>query len=618
VALAATAATIWWQRRPPSISKTAVEQSLARELGKRGLSLSSVSFQTSSQHGGIADVYATLIAKLDRPLYVSVPTERYLQEELKIDATVNKRIAELTSAKEARRLLELAGLTSPPLDVTKVSVVKVGTPPGNTFNGMANFTASKSSGTWDVSVRSISLPSWPADQRPRENFAGEVFDVSRDDDRARLRSLVDAQPKILAQLEQARGAYVAEVMAQHKRQEELLVPFFRPGAIFTGTMAGRTANEKKPIYLEVTEAVGGSGTHPLKAIIHNDGGWGDGRLFEGEWKFEVARERFELSLVSRSDQMTRNGGPVLDDPKMVNLELVIDSDRVSGQLGASAIQFTRVPDADTERVKRAASPDYFAMLGAMVPDAYYSGSVKLSEASTQQILLRVMRAADATKSIEVVLQDPEREAWQLKLTGPLIGNRHREANWPLRLAEVRDATPPGIPAKSLAPQFRALPLRMENGALIGSYRNQTFRLEPLSSGEAARRLRATASWRQAFNSAIRPGGVIDGTAVDPTKALRSSLRLRVLSMDSAKGTIETRLESIQSPTLFRNVSGKVFADAGTLSLAFDMRANTYGIARTATEPWFKGGRDSLTLAVDGLALTGQDGHNWSFEFKLDR
>lgn len=615
-ALGVIAVTVWWQRRPPSISKASVEKVLMHELGKHGLTLSSVSFQTSAKHGGIADVYANLTAKLTHPLYVSVPAEKPLQDEFKLDAVVNKRIAELTSAKEGPRLLELAALPSRPPDLTKVSLVKLGTPAGNTFNGMAGLTASQSSGHWEVAVRSISVPGLLMNQRPREQFPGDVFDISRDDDRARLRALVDEQPKILARLEKARGTYVAEVMVQHKQQEVTLIPLFRPGTIFTGTLPGRTANDKKPIYLEVTEAAGGSGVHPLKAIVHNDGGWGDGRLFEGEWKFELARERFELSLVSRSDKAIGYGGPILDDPKMINLQLAIEADRLSGQYGTLPLQLTRVPDADTDRVKRSASPDYFAMLEAMVPDAFYLGAVKLSETNTQQILLRFTRAANGSTPAEAVLQDPEREAWQFKLAGPLIGNRHREANWPLRLAEVRDSMPPAIPVKSFVLQFRALALRMENGVLMGDYRNRPFRFERLSSDETARRLRATTAWRQAFSSAIRPGGVIDGTAVDPTKAIRSQLRLRILTVDSAKAAIEARLESIQNPALFRTVSGKIFAEAGTLNLAFDVRPNTYGLARTAAEPWFKGGRDALTLAVNAMALTGQDGYTWNFEFPL--
>ncbi len=615
-ALAVIGLMVWWQRRPPSVSQASVEKVLTQALGRYGLTLSSVSFQTSAKHNGIADVYANLTAKLSHALYVSVPAEKPLQDEFKLDAAVNKRIAELTWAKEGPRLLELAALPSRPPDLTKVSLVKLGTPAGNTFNGVAGLTASQSSGRWEVAVRSISVPGLPMNQRPREQFGSEVFDVGRDEDRARLRALVDEQPKILARLEKARSAYLAEVMVQHKQQEVALIQFFRPGTIFTGMLSGRTANDKKTIYLEVTEAAGGSGVHPLKGIIHNDGGWGDGRLFEGEWKFELARERFELSLVSRSDQAIRYGGPVLDDPKMVNLQLAIEGDRLSGQYGTNPLELTRVADTDADRVKRSASPDYFAMLEAMVPDAFYLGAVKLSETNTQQILLRFTRAANGATPAEAVLQDPEREAWQFKVAGPLIGNRYREANWPLRLAEVRDTMPPAIPLKSFVLQFRALALRMENGVLMGDYRNRPFRFERLSSDEAARRLRTTATWRAAFTAAIRPGAVLEGATVDPTKAVRTQVRLRVINVDSKKNTVEARLESVQSPTLYRMVAGKIFSDAGVLNLIFDINANTYGIVRNAPEPWFRGGRDILTLAVDGMALTGQDGHNWTFAFPL--
>src|SRR6185295_17825549 len=137
--------------------------------------------------------------------------ERYLQDELKLNLTANRRIAELTSAKEGRRLLELAGLSARPTDLTKVALAKVATPAGNTFNGMANFTATERRGGWELSAPSISVPGLPQNQFARGQFSGEVFDVSRDDDRARLRAQADEQAQILMRLERARESYLAEV-----------------------------------------------------------------------------------------------------------------------------------------------------------------------------------------------------------------------------------------------------------------------------------------------------------------------------------------------------------------------------------------------------------------------
>src|SRR5262249_24164626 len=162
--------------------------------------------------------------------------------------------------------------------------------------------ATKSSGAWQTSDASATLPTLPADARPREAFSGAVFELDRPEDQTKLRALVADQPNILARLLRARETVTAEILARHKDEETALLKVLGDRAIDTGPLGAEPRNPKdaKPIFLENTEAEGGSGTHPLKTLVHSDGGWGDGRIFEGGWKFDSARERFVVSLASRS------------------------------------------------------------------------------------------------------------------------------------------------------------------------------------------------------------------------------------------------------------------------------------------------------------------------------
>jgi len=323
-----------------------------------------------------------------------------------------------------------------------------------------------------------------------------------------------------------------------------------------------------------------------------------------------------MSLVSRSDQAIRAGGPVLDDPRMLNLDLVMAGERMSGQLAGSPSEWTRVADADTDRIKRTASPDYVSMLDAFSPEVIYAGSVNVSPTDTQTVLLHFTGPANGNGSVEATLEDPNHPAWQFRLAGIVIGNRYREANWPLRLVQVRDSEPPGISPTALVLQFRALALRMESGLLMGEFRGRTFRFESLPPDETGRRRTLAAGRQRALGAALHAGAVFDGTAADPAKTQRSSLRLRVVSFDDSKNALEARLESAFSPALFRILEGKVYRDAGVIRFPFDMRPNTYGIARTAVEPWFKGGGDVLILSVNNGSLSGQDGYTWTFEFRV--
>jgi len=161
-----------------------------------------------------------------------------------------------------------------------------------------------------------------------------------------------------------------------------------------------------------------------------------------------------------------------------------------------------------------------------------------------------------------------------------------------------------------------LALRIEDGVLIGDDRGMPFRFEPLSATETSRRQQTTAAWRDALTTILRNGAVLEGSATDSTKTTRSAVRLRVTNVDTAKSTVEFRLESASAPNLFRMVSGRYYPEAGVLNLVRDVRPNTYGIVRTAQEPWFRGGRDTLNLAIENFVLAGQDGHVWSFEFPV--
>jgi len=609
------AGVLWWQRRPPSIAGADVEQRITKALNERGFTPTSIHFDVGAAINYRAPVRAIVSAKLDRPLLMTIPTEPYLQSEFKWDGRASKRISELTAGNGLDRVRELAGLPSGTLDASKVTLLKTASPAGTAVSGSASLVASRINGGWSLSDATVALLPMRPDGKPRQAYSGTVFEIEREDDRARLRALVEDQANIVAKLEKARDAYTAETMAQHRKQEESLLGIFRPGSIFTGTVAGRTPAERKAIHLELLEAAGGFGIHPVKALFHNDGGWGDGRVFEGIWKFDPGHARFQLSLASGTDQMVRNGGPVLGEPRLVKLELGIEAEKLTGELDTIACQLTRVADGDAERFKREASPDYFGLMDAIAPGTIYQGKVPVAGGAGDKIYLQFTRVEKNGATVEALVQDPDHEAWQFKVSGALIGNRYREAQWPIRLAVVRPALSPGISAKALIMQFGAVALRIENSRLISDYRGQPFHFEPVPREEALQRLQGAALRRKTLAALTQPGAALAGETVNPQKDVRTPVRLRVINANATDGSITLRLESGQLPGVFRNLVGKVFEDAGALNLSFDVRPGEYNVDRRAVEPFFKGGRDTIVLALEGGRLSGQDGHLWSFEFK---
>ena len=114
--------------------------------------------------------------------------------------------------------------------------------------------------------------------------------------------------------------------------------------------------------------------------------------------------------------------------------------------------------------------------------------------------------------------------------------------------------------------------------------------------------------------------MLAGILVNPDSSLKNAAVLRVLTVNAAAG-LPSKPASNRSatPPNFRNLTrSKLFPDARTVSLDFDVRPNQYRVDPRAPEPFFRSGRDTLVLAVEGMALTGRDGYNWSFTFRLDQ
>ena len=111
--------------------------------------------------------------------------------------------------------MELAGLTGASFDAARVTLLKTASPAGTAYDGTAMLRASRAAG-WQVSDASVNLPTLRTDGKPRTAYPDTAVELDRADDQARLRALVDDQPKMLARLRQAHDAVTAEILAQHK------------------------------------------------------------------------------------------------------------------------------------------------------------------------------------------------------------------------------------------------------------------------------------------------------------------------------------------------------------------------------------------------------------------
>jgi hypothetical protein len=109
-----------------------------------------------------------------------------------------------------------------------------------------------------------------------------VFAVDAPADEIRLKAYLAGQVSYAARVQSAAGELAAEVERKHQERIGSFAALLRSGALFTGTASGATTGAAIRVALET--ASGSAGSSHMTAVLRNDGGWSDSRLFQGDWR----------------------------------------------------------------------------------------------------------------------------------------------------------------------------------------------------------------------------------------------------------------------------------------------------------------------------------------------
>jgi hypothetical protein len=405
------------------------------------------------------------------------------------------RVKTLLASKNGPRLLQLAGLSPDTGDLPNVTLVREATWPDSPVHLAGTVIAERTFLKWRFRLEETTLLGPGAAERPRplSAFPGRVLVVNQAKDAAQFAALARRLEEIRAPLQKAVAAMTAE-------RKGALLELLKPKSLFVGTAVVKPSPTPTPgaqragVCLEITEVRADEDPPRLTALLRNDGGGTEQRMFSGELVFAPAAGRFQLKLASPASEAEENAGPFLSDYyDSFNLGKEEDAgvlwfDVADHALVADGASYTlrleRVADAERDKVLAALAGDRPALLAATQPGTTYSGTItNRIQGSQEKFLLRFTKQEKEGRELEAVLEHPDRATWKCSFEGTLDTNRYRAQGNPIELRRGGiEFVPPDDMVRCFETddQTATFPLHLEGTKLLGENRRFVFRFERAS------------------------------------------------------------------------------------------------------------------------------------------
>jgi hypothetical protein len=368
--------------------------------------------------------------------------------------------------------------------LNSVVLVTTATPPGATAVTSGKVIAWKRDGAWQITGDPVRLD--------RTAFVGEpkpagAFAIDVPADEARLKALLSEQVSYAARVQAAAGELAAEVQRQHAQRVASFADLLRSGTLLMGTASGTTTSGAIRITLEIASSSAGS-SH-LTALLRNDGGWADTRLFQGEWSVPSDSDTCTIMLRSGRDDRITSAGPLLEDNREVAVTLQVRPDGTASGVPDNW-QLRRVDAADITAVKAGFSRAIGPALAATKPGLLYRGTVTSQVRGTNETLVLRFTAQDPDGvRVEASLESMTVASWARVFRGSVVDNTYRAGSTPIRLrsldsARIAQAPTTSMLALATGNDSVALNLRVDGTRLTGQDGHFTYVFELAEPGWA--------------------------------------------------------------------------------------------------------------------------------------
>jgi hypothetical protein len=368
--------------------------------------------------------------------------------------------------------------------ISDITLLTTQTRPGATVTARGQLVAYKRDGTWDFDGEPVRFDraAFVGERRP----TGEtVFAIDTPADESRLKAFLADQVSNASRVQAAATELAAERERDRQQHAAAFAELLRTGTVFTGTASGSTTGGVIRIALEITSA----GSNHVTALLRNDGGWSDTRLFQGDWLVAPDAGTCTLMLRTGRDDRITGAGPLLEDARDISVTLQVRPDGSASGVPDNW-QLRRIDATEVAAVRAGFSRLVVPALAATKAGLVYRGTItSQGRPSNEVLMLRFTAQEPDGTGVDASLQSATVAAWVRPFRGSIIDNTYRAGSTPIRLRSLdadRIAQAPTWSMLFLAPGNNsvALNLRVDGTRLIGQDDHFTYVFEPADPGWA--------------------------------------------------------------------------------------------------------------------------------------
>jgi hypothetical protein len=565
---------------PPT--DNAVRSFVVKQLAKDGLEVDNLWINKLSAPGDPLRLEISALARLKAGVrYETVSVETLSLPAVSIEEQDEwRRVREQIRGKEGVRLAALAGLAAADTELLNARIVReLKTAPGS-YNPDQQvtgiFTAERKGLGWGMAFERHGTPPEDGTTPVAGGSTGPDFVIDRAGNLDRLIALLHRLPAIRDKLDRAVNTLLTEAKLRW-------LTLLQPQTLFAGTVEVSEFGKKHKasIYLEVTETRPDEDPPRLSALLRNDGGWQESRLFDGRIIYDYSSGRFQLKLTSSAGESAHGAGPFLEDHAPgfglstdadgdVVLPLLLEAGALVWKSGAATLRLEPVREDARAALITNLQGDDRKLREATDPGKAYLGTVTSRAKGTKDTWLLRFGPQDATtpeddedpsvenqsvndENFTARLEHPENRNWKCALRGTLLANRYRAKGLPLRLQQ--DHRYELSPLKEISDLFGSrgnnvdesgpgIGLRLDRDKLVGE--NSRFVFEFVAATPEAvaaiekKWVDDTEAERRQLLAATSPDAIYRGTVTTRSGSRREEFLLRFIEPEDSGNDLQSR------------------------------------------------------------------------------
>ena len=628
---------------PPD--EAAISAFLKEELSPDGVTIDRVWIERREVQGRARIYHLNIQGRRPKSTYYQPANEYDLATDHRQIWTQRQELHRLLQGPDGPRLRTLAGLAAADdADINAHLLREQVQTQDNFWNHRAQVLATRTGFTWELVYDSTStLGGGITDPQPLDRFAGKRYVVNQPSAPADLADYA----RRLGEIRERVGRAARQLTVERRNA---VLSMFRAGGFFLGPATNDHGIREKrtEVYLEITEARLDEEPPRLTALIRNDGGWDDSRLFSGELVHDEASGQLRLRLRSPRSEQVDGAGPLLDhDPSEFYLPdfgdgLRLELDIVNGTLQwsehVSRLRLEPGTGANSrDSVQARLTARRQALVEATRPGRLYTGTItnrRTGKGRPWLLQFEGQESESATsQNLRATLESREGGP-AFKLTGLSESNRHRSPGAPIRLDlqagidEIPEEFQREDDNLDVSDDRADLTLTPDGDRLVGETPRLLFRFEPAPPVLAEERRRAFEEKQRADEDAVlrhvRTGADYEGVIPGYSRS-NGAVLLQFTKVENRGAVVEIELRMKDQTEAFSRATGRLLTADRRVELRRTERNDrslyTGGLdsrSRMAAQFWLSRSDHELHLLVeaDKLVLKPRERDDPRLEFPL--